>query len=83
VLLTPFVKPFRWSRLFFTYLVPLIPLIVLFDGTMSFLRLYLEDELHELVESTPGHETFDWDIGTTPIAGLPLGPLHMVGTPKS
>ena len=33
---TPFVRPFRWSRLLFTYVIPLIPLLVLFDGTVSF-----------------------------------------------
>src|SRR5688572_23634472 len=35
LLLTPFVKPFRWSRLMLTYALPLIPLLVLFDGTVS------------------------------------------------
>ena len=79
---TPFVRPFRWSRLLFTYAVPLIPLIVFFDGTVSFLRLYLEDELRELVASIPGHEHFDWDIGSTRIGWLPVGLAHLVGTPK-
>ena len=47
LLLTPFVRPFKWSRILLTYVVPLVPLIVVFDGTMSFLRLYLEHELRE------------------------------------
>lgn len=80
LLFTPFVRPFRWSRLLFTYLVPLIPLLVLFDGTMSMLRLYLEDDLRELLPRVPGHETFAWDIGVTPIMGR-LGVMHLVGTP--
>ena len=80
---TPFVRPFRWSRLLFTYLVPLIPFLVLFDGTMSLLRLYLDDELHELIARVPGHESFTWDVGFTPfIQGLPIGPLHLVGVPR-
>ena len=80
---TPFVRPFRWSRLFFTYLLPLIPLLVLFDGTMSLLRLYLDDELRELIASVPEHESFTWEIGCTPfIKGVPIGPLHLVGVPK-
>ncbi len=82
-LCTPFVRPFRWSRLLFTYLVPLIPCLVLFDGTMSLLRLYLADELQELVASVPGHESFTWDIGYTPfVRSLPIGPMHLVGVPK-
>ncbi|HSC25783.1 MAG TPA: class I SAM-dependent methyltransferase, partial [Vicinamibacterales bacterium] len=82
LLFTPFVRPFRWSRLLFTYLLPLIPLIVLFDGIVSLLRHYHEDELRELVARTPGHERFAWDIGSTRVAGLPIGVIHLVGTPK-
>jgi hypothetical protein len=82
LLLTPFVRPFRWSRLFLTYVLPLIPFLVLFDGTMSMLRLYLEDELRELVARVPDADTFDWDIGTTAVMPGGLGLLHLVGIPK-
>jgi hypothetical protein len=82
-LLTPFVRPFRWSRLFFTYLLPAIPVLIWFDGTMSMLRIYLADELRELVARVPGSETFTWDIGTTPLKGMPSGLTHLVGIPKS
>jgi hypothetical protein len=83
LLLTPFVRPFRWSRLFFTYILPLIPLLVVFDGTVSFLRLYLGDELRELVASVPDHESFEWDVGTTRVSAAPVGITHLVGVPKS
>jgi len=82
LLLTPFVKPFKWSRLLLTYLPPLIPMLVLFDGTVSMLRLYLEDDLRDLLTHVPGHETFTWEIGSTPLLG-PFGIMHLVGTPKS
>ena len=82
LLFTPFVRPFRWSRLLFTYLVPLIPLLVLFDGTMSFLRLYLEDEMRELVASTPGHERFVWDIWIMKRCGVRAGAMYLVGVPR-
>jgi hypothetical protein len=82
LLLTPWVRPFRWSRLVFTYLLPLIPLLVLFDGSVSMLRLYLPDELRELVACVPGHDGFDWDIGSTPIPGVAVGLTHLVGLPK-
>jgi hypothetical protein len=81
--LTPFVRPFKWSRVFFTYVVPLIPMLVVFDGAVSMLRIYSTDELRELVFATPGHDTFDWDIGTTPVPGLPIGLTHLVGTPRA
>jgi hypothetical protein len=82
LLLTPFVRPFRWSRLLFTYGVPLIPLLVLVDGTVSMLRVYLADEMRELVASVPGHQRFEWDIGATRLPGLPIGLTHLVGVPK-
>lgn len=80
--LTPWVRPFKWSRLLFTYVVPLIPLIIVFDGAMSMLRIYSPDELRELVAGVPGHGDFDWDIGVTPIPGMPLGITHLVGVPR-
>jgi hypothetical protein len=82
LLMTPFVQPFRWSRLVFTYGLPLIPGIVLVDGTVSFLRLYLEDELRELVEEVPGHDHFEWDIGSTRAHGVPVGLTHLIGIPR-
>ena len=78
LVMTPFVRPFRWSRLLFTYLIPLIPLLVLFDGTVSMLRIYQPDELRALVAGVPGHESYTWDIGEAP----GVGPIHLVGTPR-
>ncbi len=82
LLLTPFVRPFRWSRILLTYALPLIPALVLFDGTVSMLRIYLPDELRELVASVEGNETFDWDIGRLPIPRMPIGITYLVGTPR-
>jgi hypothetical protein len=83
LLFTLFVRPFRLSRLFFTYLIPLIPLLVLFDGTMSMLRLYLDDDLRALVARVPGHDSFVWDIGTIRfVKALPVGLIYLIGTPK-
>jgi hypothetical protein len=48
---TPFIRPFKFSRLFFTYLVPLIPLCTIWDGTVSILRLYSPAALLRLAHS--------------------------------
>jgi hypothetical protein len=48
---SPFFKPFKWSRIFYTYLVPLIPLFSLWDGVVSMLRIYSPEELLELTKS--------------------------------
>lgn len=82
LLFTPFVRPFRWSRILLTYVLPMIPFIVLFDGTMSVLRIYQPDELRALVANVPNTDSFEWDIGTTPLPGLGVGLTHLVGVPK-
>jgi hypothetical protein len=81
--LTPCIRPFRWSRIVLTYLIPAIPLLALFDGIVSMLRIYSPDELRELVAGVPGAEEFDWDIGTLPIRGSPLKLTYLVGTPRA
>lgn len=62
-LLTPFMRPFKPGRIFFTYLVPLVPLCALFDGFVSCLRVYSPEELRRITESIecPGYA---WEIGT-------------------
>jgi hypothetical protein len=40
LVLTPAIRPFRWSRLFWTYLVPVIPASILFDSVVSLFRIY-------------------------------------------
>lgn len=42
---TPFFKPFSLVRLFFTYIIPLIPLCTVWDGIASIIRLYQPVEM--------------------------------------
>jgi len=42
---TPFFRPFRFSRILFTYIIPLIPLCTVWDGVISTMRLYHPEEL--------------------------------------
>ena len=83
VLLTsPFQKPFRWSRLFWTYVIPVVPLAVMFDGIVSCLRTYTPQELMALVRGIPNYESFDWDAGVEPIGRLPVGVTYLIGVPR-
>ncbi|HEX8329431.1 MAG TPA: class I SAM-dependent methyltransferase [Hymenobacter sp.] len=63
LLLTPFYRPFRLSRLFFTYLVPLIPLCTIWDGTVSLLRMYSTAELLALAQRADPTGSFEWQAG--------------------
>src|SRR5579863_6942916 len=48
---TPFIRPFTWSRLLWTYVIPVIPFVLLVDGVLSCLRAYSTTELSQLVSS--------------------------------
>ncbi|MDB5201510.1 MAG: hypothetical protein JWQ27_919 [Ferruginibacter sp.] len=60
-LFTPFFKPFRFSRILFTYIIPLIPFCTIWDGLISIMRLYTSAELLSLGEATNGNYT--WKAG--------------------
>lgn len=46
----PFVKPFRFSRVIFTYFVPILPFTIVIDGCIALLKLYNPSDLNELVK---------------------------------
>jgi hypothetical protein len=62
ILFTPFFKPFRFTNLLFTYVIPLIPLYTVWDGCVSIIRLYRHEELLQLAKeiNAPG---FVWESG--------------------
>jgi hypothetical protein len=62
LLLTPFIRPFRWSRLLLTYLVPVAPLLIFWDSVVSCFRSYQPDELHRLVDALEG-PAYAWETG--------------------
>jgi hypothetical protein len=78
IVCTPWIRPFRWSRLLWTYLVPIIPLVLLFDGVVSCLRTYRPQELRELVEKLAANE-YQWEIGehSGAAGGVPI--TYLIG----
>ncbi|WP_205502702.1 class I SAM-dependent methyltransferase [Rufibacter psychrotolerans] len=81
LLITPFIRPFKWSRLFFTYLVPLIPLGTVWDGTVSLLRLYTPDHLRTMVTNLQAPH-YTWHIGRAR-HWSGTGVLYLIGYPTS
>lgn len=78
LLMTPFVRPFRLSRLLFTYLVPLIPFTILWDGIVSCARTRTPQELEQL---TAGLNQFNWTAGYVSGTRLPLPVVYLLGVP--
>jgi hypothetical protein len=80
LLATPFVRPFRWSRFFWTYVLPAIPLVTLVDGVVSCLRIYTPDELRALTRDV-GAGDYVWEAGETGRGPIPV--TFLVGVPAA
>ena len=57
-LATPFIRPFRWSRVVLTYVLPLIPVMCWWDGIVSHCRAYTRDELQALTKDLGA--SYEW-----------------------
>lgn len=77
---TPFIKPFSLGRLIFTYLIPIVPLFVMWDGIVSSLRTYSVKEMEALVEKLNNKDSFEWKIGKA--KNGPAVVLYLIGVPK-
>ncbi len=79
LLVTPFVRPVRFSRLFFTYLVPVLPCVVLWDSLISHLRSYTEAELLAMTRNLSG-PAYVWKVQT--LGRRPFQVLSLLGYPQ-
>jgi hypothetical protein len=77
---TPWIRPFRWSRLLRTYLIPITPLVFLFDGVVSCLRTYRPQELREIVDKLTAGD-YQWEIGEHSSGKVPI--TYLIGYPQA
>ncbi len=80
LVLTPTIRPFRWWRVLFTYLVPILPFVIWWDGVVSCLRTYRPDELLALAGSVED-TGMRCQAGEWRTAGQPLPVTYLIGTP--
>ncbi|MCI0716471.1 MAG: class I SAM-dependent methyltransferase [Chlorobi bacterium] len=79
IIITPFIKPFRLSRIFFTYLIPLIPLTTVWDGLVSVLRMYSPNEMLKMAMEVDSIN-YKWSSGK--VRGkIGNAVLYLVGYP--
>lgn len=83
-LLTPTQKSRDWRRYFLTYVIPLIPTLVWWDGMASCLRAYSDDELSTLC-APHQKPSYEFRIGRVraPYIGAPIRYLLGVPTRKT
>jgi len=62
----------------FTYLIPVLPLIVLWDGIVSMLRIYSPEQTKELTGDLQRPD-YAWEIGRIQVRGIPGGLPYLIG----
>ena len=72
-------EPHSGRRLFWTYILPVLPILYWWDGTVSHLRTYGPSELAMLVGNL-GDTAYEWEIGTLP--GRPYTLTYLIGVPR-
>ena len=77
----PLIRPFKIKRIIFTYLIPIVPLCVIWDGVVSSLRTYSLKEMNDITEDLDGTENYEWEINR--VKSGPIVLLYLLGTKKT
>jgi hypothetical protein len=75
----PALRPFLWSRMLWSYLLPAAPALLAVDGVASCLRAYSASDLRELAE---GLEGYTWEVGVARAARAPVPVTYLIGVPR-
>lgn len=78
--LLPRMRPFRWQWALLTYLIPILPLTFGWDGTVSCLRSYTEEEFRQLIAGFDD-PAYSWHSGRIPVPGGPIKVNYFCGVP--
>lgn len=78
--LTPFSRPLRLRQVLLTYLFPVLPLVIAWDGAVSNARTYSEADLRELLVGL-GAPDYRWEISRPRAPGAPATLITLLGFP--
>ena len=82
-LLVPWMRPFRWSRLLITYVIPILPIVVLFDGFVSCVRTYRPSDLDGLIAELDTEDGYVWERGQVSLPWRAMRVTYLIGTPRA
>lgn len=74
-----FMRPRQWSRFFWTYLIPVIPLLYTWDGLISNFRSYTKEEWLQMTQQLEGND-FHWEVGKL-MSQFPIQVSYLIGYP--
>ncbi len=80
LLLTPMVRPLTWRQIVFTYLIPLLPLFIAWDGAVSNARTYTVADMEELVAPIKS-DGYTWEYGS--LDGKMGKKVYLLGYPQA
>ncbi|MCR9252020.1 MAG: hypothetical protein NXI20_16465 [bacterium] len=75
---TPMVRPMTFKQLFFTYVIPVLPFFIAWDGAVSNARTYTLEDMDILLEDL-SDESYTWEKGS--LKGKGGNKLYLLGTP--
>jgi hypothetical protein len=78
LLVTPWVRPFTFKQFFFTYVLPILPICIAWDGAASNARTYTEGDLREMLKDLTAAD-YTWEIGTVKQKSNPSPMLYLLG----
>jgi hypothetical protein len=64
-----------------TYVIPIVPFVLLVDGLISCLRAYSLGDLRAMTAGVNSRD-YEWHIGEESNAHMPLRVTYLVGWPK-
>lgn len=74
------VRPIKITQLLFTYIIPVFPLLILWDALVSNLRTYSPEELRSMLEDL-NDESYHWELGKLNVPGVLNGLPYLIGIP--
>lgn len=79
LLLTPLVRPMSLQQIVFTYIIPVLPIVIAWDGAVSNARTYNLNDLDILTEDLKS-DNYTWEKGT--LKGKGGNKLYLLGYPN-
>ena len=80
-LTTPFIRPITFKRIFWVNIIPIVPLVLLYDAIISTLTMYSAKDLKELVEGI-NSEGYEWKMGQVLSKLQSVRITYLIGFPK-
>ena len=78
LLYTPKIRPLTLLQVLLTYLIPILPLMIYWDGLVSQLRAYTPAEMKAMTEVLKAPD-YEWEYGMIPVPGTPLKVPYLTG----